>query len=523
MKDSISSTEGSKKWQITLAKIFNWCFLIAMILVLTCSIIFISGNDNLRHFNRFFMIGIIILAVAIGASLIYTTFRFFKNRSDTWNHRVQVINWILIILLAFTITYTVQMNYQVYDGQYCIHTAQELYPTMNWHDVPFGNKYHGQYYALIRCYNMAPLIYLQALIFKVFSLIGIKLSFAGMVTLGTYANTIMLLISMYLAFRLVKRYCRVSTQTGFTFLLLINIPLYATVYYVYTDIPALLAVMIILTAYDTFTHANNTKSKSICISIIILTSIIGALFKFNVLIALFAIIIHYFLTHNWKHNIKFILLLLIPTMLGISGAKRGITATSPIPQDELGLPATNWINMSFSSTKINGGFNEKSFKHTFNLKDKYHSNKKVSQIEIKEFITNLIHEPSKYLYIMYQKIGSTYGIGNYDFNSAFRLEYLTNLQMKNTILSQLFYGKLKTIFLYSSFVLQLSLFLFMGLGTFILIRKRRYFSFSLSWMIALFGNMFMLLFWESHARYVLAFIGVIYIITCSYIEQIEGK
>ena len=103
------------------------------------------------------------------------------------------------------------MNSQIADGKSCIKTAKLLAFTLNWSDIPLGNVNYGQYYSLTQCYNMAPLIYLQALIFKFFSLLGIKLSFARMAALGTYTNMIMLLIAMYLAFRLVKKYCKVST------------------------------------------------------------------------------------------------------------------------------------------------------------------------------------------------------------------------------------------------------------------------------------------------------------------------
>lgn len=504
-----------------LINIFNWCFIISTFLIITCSIIFICNNDYLKNYNIFFTISIIILSIFIGSYLIYTTFKFFKFKSKQWNYKVQKINWILIILLVLIVACTVQMNYQTVDGKYCINTARLLSSTLNWQDIPLGNDTYGRYYALVKCYNMAPLIYLQALVFKFFSLIGIKLSFAGMVALGTYANMIMLLIAMYLAFRLIKKYCKVSTQTGFTFLLLINIPLYTTVYYVYTDIPALLSIMIILTAYDSFINSNKFKIKVFLLTIIISVSIIGALFKFNVLIALFAIIIHYLLTHNWKRNIKFILLLLVPTMLGISGIKHAITITSPIPQSELGLPAMNWINMSFSEVKNNGSHSEKYFKHTFKLKkENDNSNQIVNKIEFKEFISDFCHRPQYYFYIMYRKIGATYGTGTYQFNPKNIEDFLANKWAKKLPVGQLIFGKTKNLFVHSSFVLQLSLFLLMGLGTFQLIRRKIYLSPITPWMLTLFGNMFMLLFWESQARYLLPFVGTIYMIACFGIEQV---
>lgn len=39
-------------------------------------------------------------------------------------------------------------------------------------------------------------------------------------------------------------------------------------------------------------------------------------------------------------------------------------------------------------------------------------------------------------------------------------------------------------------------------------------------MITLFGNMLMLLFWEAHARYLLAFAGTIYLITCFSLDKL---
>ena len=40
------------------------------------------------------------------------------------------------------------------------------------------------------------------------------------------------------------------------------------------------------------------------------------------------------------------------------------------------------------------------------------------------------------------------------------------------------------------------------------------------WIIALFGNMFLLLFWESHPRYLLAFLGPIYLVLCLAVSVI---
>lgn len=523
MNKSNSLSSKKHKWKITLAKIFNWCFLIAVTLILVCSIGFISQNDNLRYFNHYLVIVGIILAIIIGAFLIYTTFNFFKKKSKKINLIFQKVNWFLIILLAFIIAFTVQVKFEDFDPQYCINTAKELYPTMNWQNVKCGNQFGGYYYALIRNYHMAPFIYLEALVLKFFSLINIKLSFADILALGTYTNMIMLLIAMYLAFRLIKKYCKISTQTGFTFLLLINIPLFTTVYYVYTDIPALLTIMIILNAYDSFIQTKKFNNKIFFIVIIILTSIIGALFKFNVLIALFAIIIHYFLTYNWKHSIKFILILLVPTMLSINAIKHTVSITSPVSQSKLGIPATNWINMSFSKVSINGGYNEESYQHTLKLKKKYHTNSKVAKVEIKELLNGIVHNPKRYLYIIYRKIGATYGIGTYEFNSPFIKKYATHPQMANTIFGQLLYGKYNKLLLYSSFILQLSLFLFMDIGIFFLIRQKCYLSNLTIWMLTLFGNMFVLLFWETRSRYLIAFIGVIYLISCIGIEQLQYR
>lgn len=504
-----------------LGRIFNYCFIIAIIIILGCSIFFISGNSNLGKVNRVFLILIVTVAVVIGVALLWTTFRFFSKKSEYFNLNIQKINWIITIIMAFIIAYTVQMNNQLSDGHSCIKIAQQLAPTMNWHDVPYGSQASGYCYALIRCVNMAPLIYLQALVFKFFALISIKLSFSGMVAIGTYTNTVLLLVSLYLAFKLIKKYCSISIQTGFSFLLIINIPLYATVYYVYTDIPSLFAVMLIITAYDTFISTEVKKKKVNSIIVIISASIIGALFKFNVLIATCAILIHYLLINNWKKNVKFILLLLVPTLIGISGIKHEITATAPIPKEEIGLPATNWINMSFNDSKTNGGFDNRYFAHTYELKAKYKTNSKVSCIELTEFINSFVHHPQKYFYIMYRKIGAIYGQGTYDFNSFFRANYLAHPNMKKTPLGQLFYGKFRKIYLYSTFVIQLSLFTFTGIAVLKLIKNKIDVSNVTPWLIALFGNMFMLLFWEAHARYLLAFVGLIYMIACLGFEKSE--
>lgn len=460
-------------WQNTLLKIFNFCFLIATSLVVILSIIFISGNANLKHANRILMAIIISSVILIGIKLIFTTFRFFNSKSKTWNQRMQFINSILILIIAFVVAATVQMSSQLADGYGCLHIAKQLSHSMNWSSLSQGSNHElGYFYPLLRCANMAPLIYIQAIAFKFFTFFNIKLSITNMIAIGTYLNTILLLASLYFVYLMLKKHCRPATVTGFSFLSLINIPLYATVYYVYTDLPSLFAVTIILYSYDSLLSHPIKIKRNLYLLAIIISSIIGSLFKFNVLIATIAILIHYCLTHSGRKFLKMAMVILIPIFIGISGTKAIIFYTSPVPSNKIGLPAINWVNMSFNDPKNDGGFDEKYFTHTFKIKQEVKTTKKTGQIETKEFIRDFIKNLGYYFHIIYLKIGTTYGQGTYDFNSFFRSDLVANKYLKKLPLGQLLYGKLAKIYLYSSFILQLAMFSIMGLGIFSMLRKR---------------------------------------------------
>lgn len=363
---------------------------------------------------------------------------------------------------------------------------------------------------------MIPLIYVEALIFKLTALLHLSVTYVQFIGVATYVNTIMLLASLWLTWRLIHKYCANYIATGFTFLILINVPLYATVYYIYTDIPSLLMIMLMITCYDAFLSTSRPTNKVLAMIGIILFGIIGACFKFNVMIVAMAIAIHYLLSHHFKKAIIFDLLILIMTVCGTKVINNAMVTTSPVPKDEIGLPAINWVNMSFAYP--DGGYYGPYFNHTYHIKDQVKTNKKVSQIETKEFFTETLANPKNVANVIYHKIGNTYGIGSYDFYSFFRKE--DAVHNNHHFLPELPYGKYSKLYLYSSFILQLATFLIMFIGLVKLIIMKQGITFTHVGMIGLFGDMLMLVFWKSHARYLLAFVGLILWTTCFAMDKI---
>lgn len=489
---------------------FNYMFLMASVIILACSVCFISFHTKLQSLNAVIAIPLVILPVLLFSGFLILTFKFFRKIGEKKNQKLQIINAVLIIAISFLVTYFVQMTNQLSDGRNCVTISKELSQTMNWHNV----SNFGLHYALRQCSNMVPLIYIQALVYKLFSMIGWNLSVTHMIALGTYLNTIMLLLAFMLMFKMVDRHFPKYIGTGLTFLMLINIPVFQTVYYVYTDIPAMLAVMIILNSYDHFLMINNRDKKIFWLLLTIMGSFIGALLKFNVLIATLAIIIHYVLTRSLKKGVKLTVVILIPLALLLGGTKGFMVSTSPIPKDQIGLPAINWVNMSFNDVSKNGGYDSQYFNHTFKLYDKYHTKKEVSKVEMSEFFKEVSHRPGRYLYIMYRKIGATYGNGTYSFDDFFSSKYLAHPKLKHSLLGEILYGKYRKAYLYATYIIQLSFFFLMMCGFIKIIFNKINIMNKQPWIIALFGDMFLLLFWESHPRYLLAFLGTIYLVLC---------
>lgn len=487
---------------------FNYMFLIASIIVLGCSVCFISFHTKLQSLSAVVAIPIVILPVLFFSCFLILTLRFFRKVNEKKNRKIQILNAALIIAVSFLITYFVQMTSQLSDGRNCVLISKQLSQTMNWHNV----SNFGLHYALRQCSNMVPLIYIQALVYKLFSMIGYNLSITHMIALGTYLNTIMLLWAFMLIFRIVDRHFPKYIGTGLTFLMLINIPVFQTVYYVYTDIPAMLTVMMILDGYDHFLITSDSNKKIFWLLIIIMGSFIGALLKFNVLIATFAIIIHYMLTEKLRKSSKLIIAILIPVALLVGGTKSFMISTSPIPKSQIGLPTINWVNMSFNDVSKNGGYDSQYFDHTFKLYDKYHTKKEVSKVEMSELFKGVNHHPSRYLYIMYRKIGATYGNGTYSFDDFFSSKHLAHPQLRYNLLGEFLYGRYRKAYLYATYIIQLSFFFLMMCGFIKIIFNKINIMNEQPWVIALFGNMFLLLFWESHPRYLLAFLGPIYLV-----------
>lgn len=489
---------------------FNYMFLMASVIVLVCSVWFISFHTKLQSLNAVIAIPLVILPVLFFSCFLILTFKFLKKIDEKKNQKLQIINAVLIIAISFLVTYFVQMTNQLSDGRNCVMISKELSQTMNWHNV----SNFGLHYALRQCSNMVPLIYIQALVYKLFSMFGWNLSVTHMIALGTYLNTIMLLLAFMLVFKMVDRHFPKYIGTGLTFLMLINIPVFQTVYYVYTDIPAMLAIMIILNSYDHFLIINDRDKKIFWLLLIIMGSFVGALLKFNVLIATLAIVIHYVLTRSLKKSVKLTVAILIPVALLLGGTKSFMVSTSPIPKSQIGLPAINWVNMSFNDVSKNGGYDSQYFNHTFKLYDKYHTKKEVSKVEMSEFLKGISHRPSRYLYIIYRKIGATYGNGTYSFDDFFSSKYLAHPQLKHSLLGEILYGKYRKAYLYATYIIQLSFFFLMMCGFIKIIFNKINIMNKQPWIIALFGNMFLLLFWESHPRYLLAFLGPIYLVLC---------
>lgn len=331
-----------------------------------------------------------------------------------------------------------------------------------------------------------------------------------------------MITSIYLTLRLVNEHFPIYVTTMFSFLTLINLPLFVMIYMVYTDLPALLVVSLLLTEYNALLKHDK---KGWYLVLLIVTSIIGIQIKTNTFIVTIAIIIHYFLTHkSIKNWIKLIICLFLPIIIGTKLITNVLTINSPISKENIGVPKIHYLLMSLNSK--NGKFDQKALKHTYEIK-LHHTTAETNKIETKEYLNEIKNNPMILFKSWINKIGNTYSNGVYDFGAWVKDWGIIHSQDNRNILSALAYGKLHRIYIYGYSLLQLVVFLFITISLFIKIKYQQQANFSSFLEISYFGNMFLLLFWENSGRYLIAFALILTYLVCdslyTYISFSKNK
>lgn len=438
------------------------------------------------HFKILLPLVIIIFITLIGITI------YLRHCSLKQLHFFVLINFSLITILGI-LSLVFFTKHPHWDTVICTNTAYHLYPHFNWHDVTNGEYY----YATVEYPNNLALIYFEAVIMKILTILKVNFTIKTAYYFFLPLNIVFLLGSVGLVFRLIEKHCQYYVAVLFTVLIILMSALFPSLTIFYTDYPAMLIICLMLTCYDDFITEHQWR-YAIWLLII---SILGSLIKFNITIVLIGISIHYMLTHRWTKVLRNLLLLWLSFGLAISNIhyyEQKITNANP---SEFGMPIIHWPLMSLNPS---GGYTNKGANYTDRLKAHY-SNSTVAKIETKQYLKIITTKPQRVWQALQAKISWVYSEGTYQ-SLKFCLVSKTSISK----IARFFYGNKRNYFVYWCSAYNLTLWFLIIIGVWLRLFKLQFDShFQDAGMISLFGNMLFLLIWEANSRYMFAFLPII--------------
>ena len=488
----------------------NFIFIWLLTIILVAS--FLYSNTVYNTIQQWPLFGLTLLTVVI----LIGIFICLKKLSPRFLKIITWINVFLIVILTIASYTTIRIK-PGFDTYYCFEGAWEyLHHHCNWHLINPGITHYFFY----QCNNLLPLTYIEMFLQRCLALIGIH-QFNTVYLIFCALNIVMFWSTVYLLYRLIKRHFSQYIATGFTFMVFLCWPFYIILDMFYTDWPAMLANVGILYCYDKLLNTNLRKNKNINIILIIICAIIGALMKFNVLITLMAIVIHYWMTHHsWRKFFVFALLLFIPTIGIETGLSKLSLINAPLPKTELGYPNINWPLMSLNA--YNASYNDKWMSYTAKLKKHYKNTKKVSQIETMQYLNEISNDPQKLINSIATHIENTYPDGTYGSLLLTTWSPLHKHQDNKSFIGSFVYanGNNRNIYLYWTTAFSLSLIALMLIGIITFIVRRQAIDFNYAIILTVLGNMLLLLIWETRSRYLLAFAPLMIYLACWGINEL---
>lgn len=493
-----------------LLSIFNVLFLAALTTILY--IVLTNPRSDIKYQSL----------PLIGASLLFLVgllviFKIFHKLPQRVLKIITIVNSVIIVIMAIYSYFAFQIRPQ-FDVQNCLQTAQSLTMNhMNWLKVPVWLRE----YSLVEYPNNLAFTYLET------GLLHLLKPFMDINNLdSTYfvlssLNVVMLLITLTLMYFLIKKHFPYYIATGYTLLVILFVPLFVNENMFYTDNITMLVLVLLLTLYDKFLHTTKHGLQiGLFIGFIVL-AVVGILIKFNTLIFIIAIIIHYCLFHNWKRSLAFVLMLVIPLGLITKGAQHEIYRNPILIAQDTGFPMIHWPLMTLNSG--NGSYSANSVQDTIQLMQRYHDTKKVGRIETKEYLQEISNDPDKLFASMYPKIQKMFTDG---YGTTMLFTYGPRYQKATkTLLGSMVSSSSKNGYTYLYWVssLNIACLILMWIGALMMLITKKKKSLVYVAMLSFFGNFLFLLFWESRGRYMFAFIPLIIYIVCYSLNLIISK
>lgn len=473
---------------------------------------FLYSNFVYDTIQQWPLFGLTVVTVIVLIAIFWTLKKLSKHTLKI----ITIINVVLIVGLTIASYATIRIK-PAFDTYYCFEGAREyLQYHCNWHLINPGITHYFFY----QCNNLLPLTYIEVFLQHCLSLVGIT-NFNTTYLVLCSLNIAMFWGAIFLVYRLLKRHFDQYIATGFTFMVFLCWPFYIILDMFYTDWPAMLTSVGILYCYDNLLRTDVEHKQVINIILIVVCATIGSLLKFNVLITLMAIIIHYWMTHkSWKKFLVMVLVLFVPTIVIETGLSKLSLSNPPIAKSELGYPNINWPLMSLNS--YDASYDGDWMTHTANLKKHYKNTKKVNQIETKEYFNEISNDPQKLINSISTHVINTYTDGTYGSLLLTTWSPLHHHQDNKSFIGSFVYakGKNRNVYLYWTTAFNLSLIALMLIGMLTLIIKRHAIDFNYAIILAVLGNMLLLLVWETRSRYLLAFAPLMIYVACWGINEL---
>lgn len=435
---------------------------------------------------------LVILILIILGTLGLLTY-YLHHWSAIHLHLLSLFNLGLIVILACLALYYFKAQPH-WDAIICSNTAYHLYPQFNWHDVTA----YEHNYALNDYPNNLGLIYFEACFFKLLAFLNIHFSITQAYYYLPPLNIFLLISSLWLAYRLLQRHCHAYVAALFTVLSLLMSAFFPAVTIFYTDYPAMLVIMLMLTCYDQLltTHAWRY------LLLLGLITIIGVIIKFNIFIVLIGITIHYALTHNWRQWLGKLMLLWLSLIILIPVTNTALRLSTGTPAAKYGMPVIHWPLMSLNAS---GGYTDAGEAYTERLKARY-PKQTVAKIETKQYIDIWKHQPQRVWRALQAKVSWVYSEGTYQ---SLKYCLVSPLHQPRGLLKYC-YGSQRGYFIYwcSAFNLVVWLIVLGGVW-YRLFQRHLTITFWDVALISVFGNMLFLLFWEANSRYMFAFLPML--------------
>lgn len=343
------------------------------------------------------------------------------------------------------------------------------------------------------CPNNLPILFILTGLMKAFRILGVT----DLLTPLIGVNLIVVWLSIYVMYLLIKELYGLKYATLFSLFSLMVTPLYLYTTIIYTDTIGMMFPVLSLYLYAKIYKSECYDWKKVTLLGIVLG--ISALIKTHAVIVLIAIIIHYVM-NNRAYFIKLSVQLIGLVLIVLLGYKLLTKPLIPIASEEVGFPKTHWIMMGLKGT---GGFDDEDTDMTRYLKDIGYTNEQI-QNEHLRIMKERIDEFGwrGLMNHLNNKLNFTWSDGTY-----FAPEKLNREPLSENIFQTYIFGSYNKAYLYFSQMIHVAVQFLVLLSSIKILKQKS--GFESVATISLFGVILFLLIWETRSRYLMIYLPVI--------------